>query len=387
MSSHRRPRGTNKTAKQAAEQEFVDKHSSMRLLGEVITWGMDNQVHSHSAVVQALKDAGLSTEPAKEILPRHAFTRASKKLTEDKVIDELAKDGDLLSFQFTKRELANKEWKYSKDTVLILNTATGKVECKDKKLESFAQRVLDKAIVDRTTADVTKIIQKLFDAEADLFPLRDQGGVYFVPEKFNQFVDKIKMFVQKLGGRVNRFPVPADTKDGNQSVQDAVVNGLTLIVDEHEQAIEEFDVNTRSDTLERMAKKIRDSRTKVEAYANYLQDRAQEMLDAVDLANNKLLQKIGALEKERADAPASANGGVRTMIHGHSVTAVIRWMASVGWKFAESKKVLESFKDVQVSDATIRAQLGGWKERGEPAKLTADQIKDLNKRKDSKVAA
>jgi hypothetical protein len=375
----RRPVGKNKEAKHGRRDDFIRAHQGMRLLGEIITWGLDAQVHTHADVIRSLNDAGLDTSVAKEILPKHAFTRASRKLAEERVIDELAQNTDKISFQFTKRFLKNNEWTYAKETVLILNKDTGVVSCEDKDLQRAAQEAVDKAIEARTTADITKMIQTLFDKNADLFPIRDQGGVYFVPVSYGEFTDKIENFVTKLGGRVNRFPIPADTKQGDRSVQDAVINGLSMVIADHEEAIDEFGVTTRSDTIERQADRIKATRVKVEAYADYLKDRAEELVLALDDANRKLLEKVAKITEDKANAPALENGGTRSVIFGHSMTAVIRWMASKGWTFAEAKKVLGGMKGIVVSDATIRAQLGGWRQRGEPAVLSPDQEKELEK--------
>jgi hypothetical protein len=293
------------------------------------------------------------------------------------VIDLVAKDGDLVSFQFTKRAIQSKEWVYSKECNLILNTSTGQIECEDKKLKANAQKLLDKCIEDRTTADITKIIQKLFDAEADLFPIRDQGGVYFVPTKFADFVGKIENFVLGLGGRINRFPVPAGTASGDRSVADSIVNGIDSALDDLNKATDDFTINTRSDTLANQAKYIRDCKIKVEAYATLLQDRVEELQDHIELCNQKLLKKLRGLEQEKLTAPPTVNGIQR--IHGHAVTAILRWMGSKGWKSDKAKAVLESF-DISVSDSTIGCQLGGWKVRGEVPNLSKEQVKDLEQR-------
>jgi hypothetical protein len=381
VATARRPRGNNKKVSNAKRDEFIRDNAGMRLHGEIITWGLDAQVHTHATVLQALRDSNLSTEPAKEILPRHAFTRASKKLVEDKVIDEIGHDGPLMSFQFTKRQLQGKEMKYTKDCILILNRDTGTIECEDKSLEKMAQGLLDKAIENRTTADITKIIQKLFDAEADLFPIRDQGGVYFVPIQFQAFVEKVELFVGKLGGRVNRFPVPADTKQGDQSIQDAVVNGLSIVVRDLEEATNGFDINTRGDTIKKQSEKIKSARVKVEAYANYLKDKAEEMLDAVDIQNDKLRNQIKKIEKDRLELPEDERG--RTLIFGQSVVAIIRWMGKNDWEFEEARKVLDSYNAV-IKDSTIKIQLSSWESRGGAPKLTDEQEKELNKLKGAK---
>src|SRR5262249_43252004 len=56
------------------------------LLGEVITWNAGGVKVKHVALVEALRDAGLDEKVARELAPRHAFTRACRKLGEKRII-------------------------------------------------------------------------------------------------------------------------------------------------------------------------------------------------------------------------------------------------------------------------------------------------------------
>jgi hypothetical protein len=51
-----------------------------RLLGEVISWTCPAVTVRHRAVIEALRDATLDETVARELAPRHAFSRACKKL-------------------------------------------------------------------------------------------------------------------------------------------------------------------------------------------------------------------------------------------------------------------------------------------------------------------
>lgn len=369
-------------------EEFVRENTGFRLLGEIITWRVGMGGVKHVDLVQALKDAGLNEKVARELLPRHAFTRAARKLSEDRVIDPVNENDDSIRFQFTKRFMEENEWKYTTECYLELDKQLGKVTCKtNPDLEAKAQQLLDEAMENRTTADVSKIIQKLFDAEADLFPIRDQGGVYFVPDQFSGFTEKIETFLGKLGGRVSRFPVPADTKQGDKSVQEAILDGLAQIIHDHEEAVNEFGLDTRHDTITRQAERIKQTRVKVEAYANYLQERKEELLQSIDSANNRLTQRVQELTEERAKAPVvqTEGGANRAYLFSYSVTAVLRWMGKREWKFKAAKKVLDYFVGAgKISDATIRAQLLGGRngERGEIPELTEEQAKRLEEVRD-----
>ena len=68
-------------------------------------------------------------------------------------------------------------------------------------------------------------------------------------------------------------------------------------------------------------------------------------------------------------------------LFGHSTCAVIRWMGQEGWSFKQARQVLDSYEN-GVNDITVRAHLNyTTQNRGEPAKLTPPQIKELTDRK------
>src|SRR5207302_9697820 len=108
------------------------------------------------------------------------------------------------------------------------------------------------------------------DRQANLFPTRDRAGVYFVPREHAGFVDNVQPFLGKVNGRLARFPVPAGTTHGDRSVGDAVACGIAALIEEHRAAVGTFGEDTRPSTLERAAERIRLTRHKLEAYAEYL---------------------------------------------------------------------------------------------------------------------
>lgn len=373
---------TNK-AKEANKAAVVAKLKDLPLLGEIITWGLNGASHPHAKIVESLRDAQLHESAAKEMLPRHAFARAAKRLSEERVIDLVKEDGDWLVFQFTGKTLSGDEWKFSKETTLRVNKTTGEVVCPIANIQALAKSELDRCIENRTTNDITKIIQRLFEMESELFPIRDQGGCYFVPVSQTHFVDKVSKFVVGLGGRLSRFPVPEGTVNGNAAVGETVSSAMQTIIREHETAIEGFTLNTRNDTLETAADKIKMTRFKIEAYANFLEERREELLASLEAAQEKLTAKIESIAAKRAESPltTTADGGTRAFIMGHSVVSVMRWMGKQGWTFKQIKAVVAEILGAGVvSDFTVRAQgLAGRKgERGAPANLTDKQIEELN---------
>ncbi len=266
-----------------------------RLLGEIITWSCAKVSIRHIDLIEALRDSGLEEGVARELAPRHAFARACKKLAQQRIIRQVAEDDATIRFQFTAEHRDGDHFAHDLETMLTLTKDSGRVSCDLPGLATLAQEELDRCIEARTGSDVTKVVQQLFERRADLFPIRDQGGAYFVPQEHVAFVDKVQAFLGRLNGKMNRFPVPAGTPEGDRSVKDSVAAGLGALISEHQSAIAAFGEDTRHSTLERAAERIRQTRFKIEAYADYLAEERGRLEEQLAEAARTLWAKVEAL--------------------------------------------------------------------------------------------
>jgi hypothetical protein len=277
---------------------------STRLLGEVIAWACPGLSVPHTELVQALTDAGLDPGVARALAPRHAFARACRRLSEQRIIRPVSEDTTTIQFQFTQESRSGDKFEYTLETMLTLDKQTGSVSCALPGLATLAQEELDRCIAVRTGGDVTRVVQKLFEQKADLFSIRPQGGCYFVAACHAGFTDQIQEFLNRVGGRLLRFPVPAGTPEGDRSVTQAVADGLAAVVAEHRSAVAQFGRETRADTLDRAAEKIRVTKFKLTAYAEYLSGERERLDRAVAEAERELREKVAQI----ASTPAETVG-------------------------------------------------------------------------------
>ena len=273
------------------------------LHGEVISWTCSGVAVTHPALLAALREAGLDESVARELAPKHAFTRACKKLCDRRIIRQVTEDEAAVKFQFTAESRDGDKYEYELETMLTLDKKTGRVTCDLPGLATLAQEELDRAIDARSGGDVTRVIQKLFDRHADLFPIRPQGGCYFTPIRHAGFVDKVQAMLGRLNGQILRFPVPAGTAEGDRSVKESVAAGLAHLIEEHRRAVAAFGEDTREDTLQRAAEKIRTTRLKVEAYAELLADEKGRLDRELAAARDELRAKV---EQLASTPPAAA---------------------------------------------------------------------------------
>lgn len=271
------------------------------LLGEVVSWDVAGISVRHAQVVQALKDAGLDEKIARQLAPRNAFCRACRKLADNRIIRHVSEDVHYLTFQFTAEVPDDGKFRYDFEALLTLDKQSGSVKCEsDPALAALAQSAVDDSVDARRPRDITAIAQRVFDRKADLFPLRKQGGCYFVPQTHAELCGRVEQFLAAVGGSMQRLPVIGGTPHGDRSVKDAVAAGLGQAVEELRLAIQAFGEDTRSDTLNRGAERIRVNRFKVEVYAQYLADQRERLDRELDDAAALLREKVGAI----ADQPA-----------------------------------------------------------------------------------
>jgi hypothetical protein len=121
-----------------------------------------------------------------------------------------------------------------------------------------------------------------------------------VPARHAAFTDRIQELLNRVGGRLLRFPVPAGTAEGDRSVTQAVADGLAAVVAEHRAAVAQFGTDTRSDTLERAAEKIRTTRFKLASYAEYLAGEKDRLDRAVAEAERELREAVARIAGEPA---------------------------------------------------------------------------------------
>jgi hypothetical protein len=277
--------------RQQARSEAIQ---GVKLWGEVISWTIRNSTIAVAELDDAIRQAGLDPDQRKEMEPRNAFSRACGELKEGRII-RVTKDDpkdDWLEFQFTKESRVNDEFQYNLETKVSVHKRDGEVICPDAGLKAQAESLIQFHISHRRTADVTRLVQTYFEKHADLFPIRDKGGVYFVPIQHTDFLDKIELLLDAVGGRISRFPVPEGVGKSDKSVRESVARGLNEMLEEYELQIAKFDESTRTGTLDKFQDKLHETQYKIEAYAAYLEHSKETLEERLSTAKTKLKEKI-----------------------------------------------------------------------------------------------
>lgn len=268
---------------------------SQKMLGEIITWKIQGVAISHADLVTGLNASDLDCDVAKELAPRNAFARSCSKLDTERIIRKVAEDHATITFQFTREALKGGRFSYHFESLLFLDKYSGSISSENLELQQLAKEEFSRCMEARTANDVTRLVQRLFERHADLFSIRDQGGVYFVPEVHRDFIAKVETFVRNIGGSLQRFPIPAGSPQGDRAVQDAIAHGLQAIIDEHLEAVQKFGEDTRPDTLKRAEEKVRKTKLKIEGYSFYLDKKREDLEASLQQASELLKSRMSFL--------------------------------------------------------------------------------------------
>lgn len=284
------------------------------LHGEIVSWDLGSVEVPFQKVVDSLDAAGLPSDAAREMKAETAFGRAIKELKKDRTIDKFKKEGDVIQFQFTRKHLEESLGKieFDYECKVTLDTDTGDIDCPESpEIELHARSMFAHAMVHRKTNDITRLVQKMFENAAELYPINPKKGVaYFVPEAHREFTARVEQFLESLGGRLLRFPVPKGTKEGNKSVRRAVEDGLATLVQELNAAVCDWSDTTRESTMDKAVERWKTIKHKAECYGEYLGERQSNLLAQLADAKQKLSEKIEALhaakETQQAEEPAES---------------------------------------------------------------------------------
>lgn len=290
------------------------------LLGEIVTWDMQSQEIPLTAVRQALLDAGLPKDSLGDLRTQTAFQRAIRDLREGRTIDKVSTDRKIgaVVFQFTRKTLdtAGLTLDFNFEAKCVLDTTNGAITCPDSpEIEQHARTMLKHALEHRTTSDITRLVQQMFRAHADLYPINPVKGVaYFVPEKFRAFSAQMEDFLSALGGSLLRFPVPKGTESGNRSVRESVEAGLLALSQELQEAVDNWSESTRPSTMEHAIERWKIIKHKTEAYAEYLQDRQGNLLAVLAEQRKRLAEKVNEVTTLKENAKLDCDPNQTTLL-------------------------------------------------------------------------
>lgn len=268
-------------------------NSSPSKLGTIVTWKSPSSVDLVS-LRSALTAEGFDPDLAKDMLPRSAFSRAARDMTEGRIIRKVEEDDTTIKFQFTKEFLdkQHSEIDYTKETAAYLDKSTGQVTASDQVIASLCNSLVKAHMAKRQSQDVTRLVQKIFLTQGgDLAALRDAGGVYFVPAHFYKLQQRTKRFLAAIGGRLNEFSLETES-DTQASVAQGMAEYLNGLVVDFRNSCQNLSPDSRSFLQFRRMKEIGELRDKLEMHKDLLGGFVRSIESEIEQAENHLLAKL-----------------------------------------------------------------------------------------------
>jgi hypothetical protein len=206
------------------------------VLGYMTWWSLRDVDLTRDRFIAILEECGLNKAYAREHNYRSAFKRALKSLEEKRIIRFVDETPFRLVYQFTKElkreDTATPRLEYDRETLIVIDKEIYRQS--EKFEDALVEGIPDikKALIalfyqEKTrynSGDVTRYIQRIFEDEADIITLRDQGCLYFVPAAYREVLDKVSRLVRQISGNDRAFefvPLP-DTSSGRVLVKRSI---------------------------------------------------------------------------------------------------------------------------------------------------------------------
>jgi Fe2+ or Zn2+ uptake regulation protein len=289
-------------------QQWVEDNRTPNaaLAGEIVTFKTNACGRVSIGRLRNVLDAvGVDPDEASDLLPVSALRRALRKMRENRAVDRVEQTEAEATFQLTAKSLDEeaKQVAYNYEAQLHLNLETGKITCPESpELEQRAQELFEDAQQHREPRDVKTIVKRLFTKRTarDLYSINtENGGSYFVPEKHREFTARMDAFLAELGGRLERFPVPTGTKEGDAAIRESVAQGIERWIQDLDGAVDKWDVSSRDSTHDRYAGLYKEAAFKAEAWGDYLGEKVAEIHRRIEASKSRMRSKITALAAEK----------------------------------------------------------------------------------------
>ena len=271
------------------------------LNGIVVTWDMSGPEVPLSEIHSALSKAGIQAET--NLRKTSVLGRAIKHMRTAQdhtiLVDKLRGRNSNPKFQLTDKHTDDACVTYTEGLNVELDLEEGKALCNNERMQEEINDQMAYADSHRTAQDISNMVKRLFQSNADLYAINPRKGVaYFVPKEHMDFAEKIQTFLQAIGGNLWSFPVPRGDEAGDKSVKDAIDQGLNALLSDLEKSVEAWGEDTGARAIKTANERWAMAAAKIEAYTVYLQDNHAVLEERLNAARHDMQAKIVALGKE-----------------------------------------------------------------------------------------
>jgi hypothetical protein len=208
-------------------------------------------------------------------------------MEENRIIKLVYKDETRTIYQFTteiKNELKEQfdyqlETKIKIDKTINSNQIEDIVSCDDPTiLEKFISLYYQQRIL-FTSQDITRLIKRILNKQADIVLLREQGCIYFTPAAFRELLINLKSFMTSIESNLSFFPVP-NLKTMQETIGNVVQDELTTIFETIQKEINNAKKEEKTEKwIIHRLEKINEINSRLEMYKQILNEKENDKLN------------------------------------------------------------------------------------------------------------
>ncbi len=278
-------------------------------MGAVLWWALANNRISHERLADLVDQHGLDRELLpKEIKPAGAFRRAwrhaARELPPGQLLRPIVETPDEIVLGLVREDSDGKRRELDYELITRVSFRKDTAEIKEDVENAVTQRIraLHRHHQEHTTTDIRGMITSFLSEKG--VPLRSNGGVYFVPERFGRSLDALCRVVESAGhNQLFRLPI-VETPETTQTLGVVAERSLEEEVRQLQAELDRFDADrTRPATLERRVEDFETLRGRVRLFSSLLSFEATGLTSRIDAAQRTLRDQLGLQEVEPEHKP------------------------------------------------------------------------------------
>jgi len=295
---------TKSAQKAAVEQaRLATLASPEELIGALTWWSVTEVLISREELTERCEKIGL--DPKAFMInsrPRSAFRRALEEAETMNLIRKIVDDAEKIVFGIVEEtaDEANLDLNYATQNVIIFKKESQTLEFKldmDPERANALQKRFQMYMGSYTSHEVRSMIHS-FIRKLGAFPVRDKGGVYFVPKTRMEEMDKLSELISTLNGSyiyVLGIRDEEKEKEGmKRSWENALSQELKVLEQEIQATVDEGNA-VRASTLEKRGVRITSLKNKAQVYNDLFGNETPKELKKL----NELLETIEKTKKAK----------------------------------------------------------------------------------------
>ena len=291
-----------------------------KYLGSLLWWSLNGNRIEHDALERLAITHQLPERfVPRAIKPTQAFRRAwrhtASRLADGQMLRPIAESSDEVVIGLVREVVdeATQDLDYDLLVRVTFDKAAAAIMSDRESIVVESIRSMYRHHLAHTTTDIRSMMTA-FLGEAGV-PLRESGGVYFVPASHERTLDALCSVVEAAGNNAtHRLPI-VDTPAGKATLRSVAQRTLDDELRQLQEQLDRFDGDkVRDSTLERKLEAFGDLRSRVEMFARVLAFKADDLRDKIGVTQATLRTRLGIAEPKPPKRATPDVDGPNTVI-------------------------------------------------------------------------